>query len=218
MSIFVGDQEPQAIYLGGSLVSEIYKGDEKIWPIWSDPDPQPEWDFFDDFERASLGADWVGTGAVIHEGTLRKSTSSGTSRNWTNRTFDSDDIEVEVTIGTTMDNQQLGIILIGSGVANDDYVMLEFSKQTMRVRTWTGVFSNVATLPTQTLSDGAVINLRRRGNDFTVTYDGGVIGTFTSAVALGADYRRVALTVNMATNFFVNWYGPTFDDVGVLAH
>lgn len=213
--IYLGGTEISDIYIGTERPSAIYVGTDKIWP--TDTEPAPSWDFFDDFERTSLGPDWIGTGALITAGTLRKNTSAGSSRNWLDRTFDSDDIEIEVTIGTTMDNVQLGIMMIGSGITNDDYVMLEFSKQTMRVRTWTGVFTTVATLPTQSLNDGAVINMKRSGNNFTVTYDGSIIGTFTSAVALGAAYRRVALTVNMANNFFVNWYGPTFDSVGVAA-
>lgn len=218
MTIFVGGQPPLAVYLGGSPVTAIYRGNSLIWPPDTGPDPTPVWDFYDDFERATLGTNWVGTGAVIYQGTLRKSTTQGNARVWINQTFDSDDIEVEVTIGTTMDAVQLGEILIGSGVANDDYVRLLFSKNSLRADQWTGSFTTIETFSSQPLDDGDVINLRRIGQDFTVTYNGTVVGTFSSSVAMGADYRRVALAVNMDNNFFVNWFGPTFDDVAVLAH
>lgn len=218
MSVYVGNSNPRGIYLGVAPVRGIYVGNELIWPPDTDPTPTPEYDFYDDFERSTLGPDWEGTGALIDAGTLKKSTSAGNSRNWIAQTFDSDDLEIITTIGTTQDDQQLGEILIGSGLPNDDYVRLLFSKQSMRADTWTGAFNTVATLPAQPLNDGDTVGLSRQGDTFTVTYNGNTLGTFTSSVAKGPEYRRVALAVNMALVFIARFYGPTFDDIGVIAH
>lgn len=206
----LGSDEPREVRLGSAPVREVYLGAELLWPT-------DVWDFQDDFERSTIGSAWTGSGGLIEDGALKKNTTAGTARYMINRRFDSDDLTVEVVIGTTDDRVQAGVILIGDP-PDGDFVALSFSKERFHAFGFDGGWPGYGELPLQPLADGDKITLTREGTQFTVLYNDNQIGTFTSALARGANYRRVGVEVKMALNFFIRWYGPTFDEVRVRAN
>ena len=207
MSIHIDGQGIGSIFVGSQPVAEVYRGADLVWSAQS-------WDFFDDFERSTIGSAWQGSGGVIVDGALKKNTSAGTARYMINQRFDSDDLTVEVVIGTTQDRAQPAVILIGDP-PDGDFVALSFSKDRFHAFGFDGGWPGYGDFPAQPLADGDKITLSRTGTQFTVLYNGTQIGTFTSGIARGAGYRRVGVEVNMALNFFVRWYGPTIDEVRV---
>lgn len=209
MSIHIGGADIGAVYVGGQPVAEVYRGADLVWSAQS-------WDFFDDFERSTIGSAWQGSGGVIVDGALKKNTSAGTARYMISQRFDSDDLTVEVVIGTTQDRVQPAVILIGD-LPDGDFVALSFSKDRFHAFGFDGGWPGYGDFPLQPLADGDKITLSRTGTQFTVLYNGTQIGTFTSALARGAGYRRVGVEVKMALNFFIQWYGPTIDAISVRA-
>lgn len=199
-----------AIYVGNKPIKEVYAGSSKVWS-------RESWDFFDDFERSSIGSAWQGSGGLIDGGALKKNTTAGTARYMINQRFDSDDITVEVVIGTTQDRVQPATILIGDP-PDGDFVALTFSKDRFHAFGFDGGWPGYGDFPTQPLDDGDKITLSRKGTQFTVFYNDSQVGTFTTALARGAGYRRVGVEVKMALNFFVRWYGPTIDAIRVRAN
>lgn len=205
MPIIVG-----SIHAGNKPIKEVYAGSSKVWS-------RETWDFFDDFERSSIGSAWQGSGGLIENGALKKNTTAGTARYMINQRFDSDDLTVEVVIGTTQDREQPGVILIGDP-PNGDFVALSFSKNRFNAFGFDGGWPGFGDFPTQPLDDGDKITLSRKGTQFTVLYNDIQVGTFTTALARGAGYRRVGVEVKMALNFFIQWYGPTIDAIRVRAN
>lgn len=211
--IYLGGTEISEIYIGTQKPAAIYVGTEKIWP--TDTEPAPVWDFFDDFERTSIGSAWNGSGALIEAGTLKKNTVAGGADYWTTQQFSSDDLTVRATLGPVQDAQQKAAILIGSTAQN---FYIEFSKQTGIVGAYNGTsWSTLNNFGAIAWAAGDVIEVRRRGTTISVLRNGTQIASASSSVAIGSSYRRVALTVRMGENFFTKWYGPTFDDVGIKA-
>lgn len=198
-----------SIYAGNKPIKEVYAGSSKVWS-------RESWDFFDDFERSSIGSDWQGSGGLIANGALKKNTTAGTARYMINQRFDSDDLTVEVVIGTTQDRAQPAVILIGDP-PDGDFVALSFSKDRFHAFGFDGGWPGYGDFPLQPLDDGDKITLSRKGTEFTVFYNDIQVGTFTTALARGAGYRRVGVEVKMAVNFFIQWYGPTIDEVRVRA-
>lgn len=211
--IYLGGIEISEIYIGTERPAAIYVGTEKIWP--SDTEPAPSWDFFDDFNRTAIGTAWTGSGGLIDAGVLKKNTTPGSADYWTVQQFSSDDLTVRATLGPIADAQQKAAILIGSTAQN---IYVEFSKQAGIVGAYNGTtWSTLINFGAIAWAAGDVIEVRRRGTSITVLRNGTQIASASSSVAIGSAHRRVALSVKMAENFFVKWYGPTFDDVGILA-
>lgn len=214
--IYLGGTEISEIYIGTERPAAIYVGTEKIWP--TDSEPAPSWDFFDDFERASIGSAWTGSGGLI-AGTapnrhLKKNTSSGSADYWTAQQFSSDDLTVRATLGPVADPQQKAAILLGSTAQN---IYVEFSQQTGIIGAYNGTsWSTLNNFGAIAWAAGDVIEVRRRGTTISVLRNGTQIASASSSVAIGSAYRRVALSVK-ANNVFIVFYGPTFDDVGILA-
>lgn len=209
--INLGTKTVSAVYAGTKLVSAVYQGSVKVWPTDTTP-PGPTYVFFDDFERATIGTAWTGSGALIESGVLKKNTAAGSADIWTAQSFATDDIDVTAILGPIQDSQQKAAILIGSTAQN---VYLEFSKTSgvlgaYNGTTWTTLsnFGGLAWAP------GDEVRLVRSGTTITAYRNGSVIATGTSSVARGTAYRKVALSVKMAINF-VRFYGPTFDSVGI---
>lgn len=211
--IYLGGTEISEIYIGTERPAAIYVGTEKIWP--TDTEPAPSWDFFDDFNRSAIGSAWTGSGGLIAAGVLKKNTSAGSADYWTVQQFSSDDLTVRATLGPVDDVQQQGSIILGSPAR---YVYTEFSKSGGQIGDYDGSrWTKRTDVPAQAWAAGDVIEVRRRGTAITVLRNGTQIASASSSVGIGATHRRVALSVRMAENFFVKWYGPTFDDVGILA-
>lgn len=217
--IYLGGTEISGsdIYIGTERPAAIYVGTEQIWP--TDTEPAPSWDFFDDFERTSIGSAWTGSGGLI-AGTapnrhLKKNTSAGSADYWTVQQFSSDDLTVRATLGPVDDLQQRASVILGSPA---QYVYIEFSKSGGQIGDYNGTsWTQRASVPVLSWAAGDVIEVRRRGTTISVLRNGTQIASGSSSIAIGSAYRRVALSVRMAVNLFVNWYGPTFDDVGIRA-
>lgn len=211
--IYLGGIEISDIYLGTERPSAIYVGTEKVWP--ADTEPAPSWDFFDDFNRASIGSSWTGSGALIEAGALKKNSTAGSADYWTAQQFSSDDLTVRATLGEVQDRQQAASILIGSP---SQYAYIEFGKSGGAIGDYDGTrWNSRATVPAQAWTAGDVIEVRRRGTAITVLRNGTVIASASSSQGIGPAHRRVALSVRMARNLFINWYGPTIDSVGIRA-
>lgn len=211
--IYLGGTEISEIYIGTERPAAIYVGTEKIWP--TDTEPAPVWDFFDDFERASIGSAWTGSGGLIADGALKKNTSSGSADYWTAQQFSSDDLTVRATLGPVTDAQQKAAILIGSTAQN---IYVEFSQQTGIIGAYNGTtWSTLNNFGSIAWAAGDVIEMRRRGTTISVLRNGTQIASASSSVAIGSAHRRVALSVKANTVFITTFYGPTFDDVGILA-
>ena len=213
MSIHIDGQGIGAIYVGGQPVAEVYRGADLVWSAQS-------WDFFDDFERSTIGSAWQGSGGLI-DGTapnrhLKKNTSAGNTAYWTVQQFDGDDFVVEALLGPVQDAQQAGSIVWGSPT---DYVFVEFSKSGNNIiGDYNGsVWTTRASLPAQQWDAGDVIRVERTGTTVRAFRNGTLLATGTSTLGRGAGKRRMALGVRMALNFFIRWYGPTFDEVRVRA-
>lgn len=209
MAIFEGNKRVDRVFSGDRAISRVYSGSRLVWESQS-------WDFFDDFERSTIGSAWSGSGGLIANGALKKNTTAGTARYMINQRFDSDDITVEVVIGTTADRAQPAVILIGDP-PDGHFVALSFSKDRFNAFGFDGGWLGYGDFPLQPLDDGDKITLSRTGTQFRVLYNDTQIGTFTSALARGASYRRVGVEVKMALNFFIQWYGPTIDAIRVRA-
>lgn len=211
--ISIGGTEISEIYIGTERPAAIYVGTEKIWP--TDTEPAPVWDFFDDFNRTAIGSAWTGSGGLIADGALKKNTSSGSADYWTAQQFSSDDLTVRATLGPVTDAQQKAAILIGSTAQN---IYVEFSKQTGILGAYNGTsWSTLVNFGAIAWAAGDVIEVRRRGTTITVLRNGTTIATASSSVAIGSAHRRVALSVKANTVFIATFYGPTFDEVGILA-
>ena len=203
-----------SIYAGNKPIKEVYAGSSKVWS-------RESWDFFDDFERSSIGSDWQGSGGLIDGAApnrhLKKNTSAGNTTYWTTRQFDGDDFVVEALLGPVQDAQQVGSILWGNP---NEYVFVEFSKSGNNIigdyngSAWT----TRATLPAQQWAEGDIIRVERTGTTVRAFRNGAPLATGTSTLGRGAGNRRMALGVRMALNFFIRWYGPTFDEVRVRAN
>lgn len=205
----IGSEEPQEVRLGGTPVREVYLGSELLWPT-------EQWDFFDDFERSTVGSAWQGSGGVI-AGTapnrhLKKNTSAGSTSYWTSQQFDGDDFVAEALLGPVQDAQQAGSILWGNP---QEYLYVEFSKTANNlIGDYNGsVWTRRADLPAQSWGEGDVIRVERTGTTVRVSRNGTLLATATSTLARGVGKRRFGLSVRMDLNFFVRWYGPTFDEV-----
>lgn len=200
-------------------VSSNYIGIESIWEgtsngynlIWE------PWYFTDDFERTSLGPNWVSTGgSVISVGALRKSNSNGSSDNWTARSFPTDDLHVETTLGIINDPNQRSAISLGSP---NEYVFAEFSMNGGIIGDYDGrVWNTRSTIPNLPLMRGDTITLRRWGTSISLLYNGIIRATATSSLGRGAAHRRVNLSVRRDSNFFGTYYSPEFDDVKIGKH
>ena len=208
MAIFEGNKRVGRVFSGDRAISRVYSGSRLVWESQS-------WDFFDDFERSTIGSAWSGSGGLIEDGALKKNTTAGTARYMINQRFDSDDITVEVVIGTTQDRAQPAVILIGD--PDGHFVAFQFSKDRFHAFGFDGGWPGYGDFPTQPLDDGDKVTLSRKGTQFKILYNDTQIGTFTSALARGASYRRVGVEVKMALNFFIRWYGPTIDAIRVRA-
>lgn len=206
----LGSDEPREVRLGGTPVREVYLGAELLWPT-------AQWDFHDDFERASIGSAWTGSGGVIENGALKKNTTAGNTTYWTVQQFGGDDFVVEALLGPVADSVQAGSISWG---APDDYIFVEFSKSGNNIiGDYNGsVWATRASLPAQQWAAGDVIRVERTGTTVRVLRNGTLLATATSTLGRGEGKRRMALGVRMALNFFVRWYGPTFDEVRVRAN
>ena len=211
MPIFPGGNKVGALHVGSRPMGAVYAGSRKVWESVS-------WDFVDDFERSSIGAAWQGSGGVI-AGTapnrhLKKNTSAGSTDYWTAQQFGGDDFVVEALLGPVQDSQQAGSIIWGT---SNEYVFVEFSKSGNNVvGDYNGsVWATRATLPAQQWDAGDVIRVERTGTTVRAFRNGTLLATGTSSLGRGAGKRRMALGVRMALNFFIRWYGPTFDEVRV---
>lgn len=215
--IYLGGTEISEIYIGTERPAAIYVGTEKIWP--TDTEPAPSWDFFDDFERTSIGSEWTGSGGLI-AGTapnrhLKKNTSAGSADYWTAQQFSSDDLTVRATLGPVADAQQKAAIMIGSTAQN---IYIEFSQQTGIIGAYNGTtWSTLTNFGGIAWAQGDVLEVRRRGTTISALRNGTEIAVASSSVAIGSAHRRVALSVKANTVFIATFYGPTFDDVGILA-
>ena len=211
MSIHIDGQGIGSIFVGSQPVAEVYRGADLVWSAQS-------WDFFDDFERSTIGSAWQGSGGLI-AGTapnrhLKKNTSAGGATYWTAHEFDGDDMVVEALLGPVQDAQQRASILLGGP---NSHVYVEFSRTGNNMigdyngSTWT----SRADLPAQSWGEGDVIRVERVGGNVSVYRNGTrLVGAITQE-GRGAGRRRLGLSVHMALNFFVRWYGPTFDEVRV---
>lgn len=206
----LGSDEPREAFVGADPVREVYLGADLLWPT-------DVWDFHDDFERTSIGSAWTGSGGVIDNGALKKNTTAGNTTYWTVQQFDGDDFVVEALLGPVQDSQQAGSILWGT---SNDYVFVEFSKSGNNlIGDYNGsVWSTRATLPARQWDAGDVIRVERTGTTVRAFRNGALLATGTSSLGRGAGKRRMALGVRMALNFFIRWYGPTFDEVRVRAN
>ena len=209
MPTYEGGTGIGGVYAGSHPIASVYVGSSPVWSAQS-------WDFVDLFERSTIGSAWSGSGGLIENGALKKNTTAGTGRYIINQRFDSDDITVEVVIGTTQDRAQPAVILIGDP-PDGHFVALQFSKDRFHAFGFDGGWPSYGDFPAQPLDDGDKVTLSRKGTQFKVLYNDTQIGTFTSALARGASYRRVGIEVKMDMNFFIRWYGPTIDAMRVRA-
>ena len=197
------------MYVGSTPVKAVYVGADKVWP----PDtPTPTARFIDDFERADIGAAWTGTGAIISTGMLKKGAGTGSADLWTSQQFDTDDLDVTVTVGDVTDSIPSSI-LIGSPAA---YVYVEFGTGTTQIGQYDGVgWTILATAPAQAWAKGDTVRLARNGQQLALYRNGAQIATATSAAGIGATHRRVALSVRSRTVFLSTYYSPLIDKVVV---
>lgn len=212
MPVYGGSLGIGAVNAGGYPIASIYAGSQLVWSAET-------WDFHDDFERSSIGSAWTGSGGVIAGSApnryLRKNTTAGSADYWTAQQFTSDDIEVLAKIGVVGDVSQLAAVVYGN---SNQYVSIEFSQSAMRAVTYNGsTWSTVYTFVSQYWDQGDTLRIRRTGNVFQVWRNGTLLGSFSTSIARGVTYRRVALNVRMAVNIF-SWYGPGFDDVRIRAN
>lgn len=213
--IYLGSAPARAIYAGTDPVRAIYAGTMKIWPPAGGEDPAPDYDFFDDFERSTIGPDWTGSGGVIHEGALRKNTVTGSTTYWTADQFAGDNLDVTATLGPVQDHQQKAAVLIGSP---EEYVSVEFSQSAGQVVDYDGTrWTSLNNFGRRQWEAGDVIRVYRVGELIRVERNGELIATASSNLAMGEQHRRVGLAVYTDRVVIVNFYGPTFDDVGILA-
>lgn len=206
----LGSDEPREVRLGSAPVREVYLGAELLWPT-------DVWDFHDDFERSTIGPAWTGSGGLIEDGALKKNTSAGNTAYWTVQQFDGDDFVVEALLGPVADSVQAGSVIWGTP---EEYVFVEFSKSGNNiVGDYNGsVWTRRADLPAQQWDEGDVIRVERTGTTVRAFRNDTLLATATSTLGRGAGKRRMALGVRMALNFFIRWYGPTFDEVRVRAN
>lgn len=213
MGIHIGGQGIGSIFVGGQPVAEVYRGADLVWSAQS-------WDLFDDFERSTIGSAWQGSGGLI-DGTapnrhLKKNTSAGGAMYWTTHEFDGDDMVVEALLGPVQDAQQRASIILG---APNSHVYVEFSRTGNNMigdyngSTWT----SRANLPAQSWGEGDVIRVERVDSSVSVYRNGTRLTGAITQEGRGAGRRRIALSVHMALNFFVRWYGPTFNEVRARA-
>lgn len=212
--IYSGSTPVAGVYLGDRPVSAVYRGSSKIWPPDTPGEPTPPtYAFYDDFERATIGSDWQGSGGVIDNGALKKSTTAGNADYWTTRQFDTDDLDVTVTLGPIGDRQQPISVLLGSSA---QYIYVEFSQSSGVLGAYDGSTWNILhDYGAISWAEGDTLRVIRSGTTVTMYRNGAEVSTVTTSVALGTAFRRVGLTVRMAENFFTKWYGPTVDAIGV---
>lgn len=205
----IGNTDVTEVSTGSTPVQRIYSGSDLVWEAES-------WDFHDDFERTSIGSAWSGSGAVIDNGALKKNTSAGEAIYFSTQQFSSDDFTIEVRLGPVQDLQQFAGV--GFGSANN-YITIDFNQVETKAVYYDGIsWIRVLTFPVQVWDEGDILRWERRGTRSDVWRNGTHIGTFYDSHGMGAGNRSMRLTVNMALNFFLRFYGPTFDDVRVRAN
>lgn len=189
----------------GSIWEGAASGYNLIWESWF---------FTDDFNRTTIGPDWVTDGgSVISTGALRKNTTNGSSDNWTAKTFPTDDLHVLTTIGTAVDANQRSAISLGSP---SRYVFCEFSKNGGIIGDYNGSTWNTrANIPSLDIKPNDTIEVRRRGTSIMFYHNGSLRATAVSSVGLGASYRRVNLSVRRDSNIFGSYWSPSITDVKI---
>lgn len=210
MAVQRGSNGIGAIQVGSTRIGRVFAGSRLLWQAMS-------WDFIDDFERpdGAPGSDWVNTGGWITDGALMKNGNAGSGDVWTAQTFGSDNLEVQAMLGPIGDDAQVAAIILGNP---SQHVYVEFSRERLRGLTYDGrVWTTIWNGPAQDLQEGDIVRFQRTGDTFEFSRNGSVLGSFTSSLAKGPSYRRVNLNVHMARNFFINWYGPSFDEVRIAA-
>lgn len=196
------------MYLGAQRLAGVYVGSTSVWSTL-------QWLFYDDFERTTLGSNWVSTGgAVLVNGELKKNTTAGSSDNWTAQTFPGDNLHVRATLGEVTDPDQRASVVIGSP---SRYVYAEFSTNGGQIGDYDGSYWTWrADVPALPWAAGDRIDMIRAGTSIGVYRNLQLVAQATSSVALGASYRRVNLSVRVnVVGGFLRYYGPTFEDVRI---
>lgn len=208
MPIHYGRTEIPDVYLGAQRLAGVYVGSTSVWSTM-------QWLFYDDFERTTLGSDWVSTGgAVLTNGQLKKNTTAGSSDNWTAQTFPGDDLWVRATLGEVTDPVQVSSVSLGSP---SQYVYVEFSTNGGQIGDYNGsVWTRRTNVPALAWAAGDRIDVVRAGTSVGVYRNLSLVAQASSSVALGAAYRRVNLSVRVhVQSGFLRYYSPTFDDVRI---
>lgn len=217
MPINAGGLNVSKIYAGAVEVKEVYVGSSLVWS-------GERWDFVDDFERASVGTiDWSGSGGLIEGSSpnryLKKNTATGSADYWTTKWFSTENIEVRTVLGPVDSGDVRAAIMIGNPTST--YVYVEFQASGGTLSHYTGAawqqFAPVSAKPGG-YTAGDVVVLKRTGTLVEFIVNGTVLGSGNSTWGRGLGARQVALSVRASNVFFVNRYGPTFDEVKIRAN
>ncbi len=199
--------------LAGVGVKRIMIGGAEAWSAVKDLLTGSGFTIWDDFEASTINtAIWSGSGGLISGGELKKNTANGTGSYWTISQFGSDDITVEVQLGTVTDQNQRSSVLLGSTA---QYIYVEFSGSFGVLGDYNGsTWTSRNDFGGRTWKAGDRIKLIRSGDSLTLYQNTTVIATASSTVAKGTAFRRLGLDVRRDSNPFGTYYSPTFEVAG----
>lgn len=216
MSIHRAGREVSAIYHGSRAIKEVYHGSRKVW---SGLDT-----FFDDFERTSVGTDWLtydGAAGIFGEApnryVRRSDTSAGQSNLWTRRMFEYQNTEVEVTIPGGHDRAQATSIIIGERDVR--YYYIEFTNNRYVLGEYDGVrWTTLRDIGSRTFNAGDRVGIKYVNGALSTWHNGASFSGSLPSFTLPATYRRVGLTFRADRVFIASFYSPGVDEITVKAY
>lgn len=204
MAIIIDGKSVKKIYHGSIPVKQVWIGGNKVWSSG------PSWEFTDAFTGTALSNYWSTSGGIIvSNGAATKNNTNGSSDAWCNTLINSNEVAVEVTVGTVGNNTESSSILMGD---TWQYVYAEFNKDGGVIGEYDGkgwlVLQAYGLYPQ--LAKGDIVSLRRKGRQVELFLNEKPLCSRETNLKPANSYRG-GFSVRRSGNLFSSNYSPTID-------